>query len=56
MSSTPALFMNGASVPYTEMNVQGMKALIDAELAKAAAPQNRVLTRIERAGEQMRAS
>jgi hypothetical protein len=31
--------MNGASVPYTEMNVQGMKALIDAELAKAG-PQN----------------
>lgn len=36
VNSTPSLFINGVSVPYTEMNVQGLKRIIDAELANSA--------------------
>ena len=36
VSSTPTLYINGTSVPFAEMNVQALKAKIDAELQKAA--------------------
>ena len=39
INSTPTLYINGVDVPFQQMNVTGLKALIDAELAKAA-PQN----------------
>ena len=39
ISGTPTLFINGVSIPFTEMNTANLKTLIDAELAKAA-PQN----------------
>ncbi len=38
VNSTPTLYVNGASIPYTEMSVPKLKAIIDAELQKAAAP------------------
>lgn len=34
VSSTPTLYINGATVPYTEMSVPKLKAIIDAELQK----------------------
>jgi protein-disulfide isomerase len=34
VSSTPTVLINGQSLPYPEMNVQGMRAFIDAELQK----------------------
>jgi protein-disulfide isomerase len=37
VNSTPTLYINGALVPYTEINdAQKLKGIIDAELAKAA--------------------
>ncbi len=38
VNSTPTVFLNGVSVPYNDVKVDALKALIDAELAKAAAP------------------
>lgn len=41
ITSTPSLFINGVDVPFAQMTVDGLKALIDAELQKttpAAAP------------------
>ena len=35
ISSTPTLFINGVSVPYSDMRVESLKALIDAELQKS---------------------
>jgi protein-disulfide isomerase len=35
VNSTPTLYVNGAMVPYTEMTVPKLKAIIDAELQKA---------------------
>ena len=40
VNSTPTLYINGAAVQFTEMNVQTLKAKIDAELQKAAAPKD----------------
>ncbi len=36
ISSTPTLFINGVAVPYSDMRVEPIKALIDAELQKSA--------------------
>lgn len=36
VSSTPTLFINGVDVPFAQMTVDGLKALIDAELQKSA--------------------
>jgi protein-disulfide isomerase len=38
INSTPTLFVNGNAVKVDDMTVDNIKALIDAELAKAAAP------------------
>lgn len=38
VSSTPTLYINGNMVPYSEMNVQSLKTIIDVELQKATAP------------------
>ncbi len=35
INSTPTLFVNGSAVPFTDMKVDSLKALIDAELQKA---------------------
>src|SRR5687768_16357006 len=35
VSSTPTLFVNAQSIPYPEMNVAGLRRIIDAELQKA---------------------
>ena len=35
INSTPTLFINGVSVPFSDMKVDSLKALIDAELQKA---------------------
>jgi protein-disulfide isomerase len=35
INSTPTLFMNGTAVPFADMKVDSLKALIDAELQKA---------------------
>lgn len=43
ITGTPSLYINGTLVPSGEMTQQGIKALVDAELAKvnsAAQPQN----------------
>jgi protein-disulfide isomerase len=40
INQTPTLFINGKAVPYPEMTVDGLRALIDAEM-QAAAPANR---------------
>ena len=37
ISGTPSIYINGNSVPFAEINVDGLKKLIDAELAKAPA-------------------
>jgi Na+:H+ antiporter, NhaA family len=34
VSSTPTILVNGQSIPYPEMNVQGMRQFIDAELQR----------------------
>jgi protein-disulfide isomerase len=36
VNSTPTLYINNVEVPFPQMTVEGLKALIDAELAKAA--------------------
>jgi protein-disulfide isomerase len=36
VNSTPTFFINGKQVDFAQVNPEGMKALIDAELAKAA--------------------
>lgn len=36
VSSTPTLYLNGEMVPFSEMTVQGLKTLIDAQLQKSA--------------------
>ena len=36
ISSTPTLFVNGVSVPFSDMKVEPLKTLIDAELQKAS--------------------
>lgn len=36
VNSTPTLYLNGAPIQFTDMNVQTLKAKIDAELQKAA--------------------
>lgn len=36
VNSTPSLFINGSLVPYSDMTVQSLKGLIDAELQKAS--------------------
>ena len=38
VNSTPSLYLNGNAIPFSEVSVNGLKALIDAELAKAPAP------------------
>lgn len=39
VDSTPSLYINGNLVPFNEMrNIQSMRAMIDAELAKASQP------------------
>jgi protein-disulfide isomerase len=35
ISSTPTLFVNGVAVPFSDMRVEPLKALIDAELQKS---------------------
>ena len=42
INSTPTLFINGTAVPFERMTVDGIKAIIDAELQKAtgAPPSN----------------
>ncbi len=36
INSTPTLFINNVEVPFAQMNLNGIKTIIDAELAKAA--------------------
>ncbi|MBK6750301.1 MAG: thioredoxin domain-containing protein [Pyrinomonadaceae bacterium] len=38
VNSTPTLYINGVMVPYNDVKVDSLKVIIDAELAKAAAP------------------
>ncbi len=38
VNSTPSVFINGTLLPYTEMNVQALKTIIDVELQKATQP------------------
>ncbi len=38
VNSTPTLYINGVMVPYNDVKVDALKAIIDAELQKAAAP------------------
>jgi protein-disulfide isomerase len=38
VNSTPTFFINGRQVDFQQVNPEGMKAIIDAELAKAASP------------------
>lgn len=39
VNSTPSVFINNVEIPFAQVNVAGLRAIIDAELAKAA-PQN----------------
>ena len=39
VSSTPTVYLNGQSIPYTEVNVPSMRRIIDAELQKASGGQ-----------------
>ncbi len=39
VGSTPSLFINGQAIPFPEMNVTGLRRIIDAELQKAPAAQ-----------------
>jgi protein-disulfide isomerase len=41
VGSTPTILINGQSVPYPEVNVAGLRRIIDEELQKAAATQTR---------------
>lgn len=36
VNSTPTIFLNGVSVPFKDVTVSGMKALVDAELQKSS--------------------
>lgn len=36
VKSTPSLYVNGKSIPFEQMSVEGIKAVIDAELEKAS--------------------
>jgi protein-disulfide isomerase len=36
VNSTPTLYLNGTQVPFSEVNVQALKTMIDAELQKAS--------------------
>jgi len=38
VNSTPTVYINGVSVPFNDVKVDSLKAMIDAELAKGAAP------------------
>ncbi|MBX3297862.1 MAG: DsbA family protein [Acidobacteria bacterium] len=40
INSTPTIFINGVQVAFTDVNVQGLKAIIDGEFAKQAASQS----------------
>ena len=37
VASTPTVLVNGQSIPYPEMNVQGMRRFIDAEIQRVQA-------------------
>ena len=39
VGSTPTIYLNGQSIPYTEVNVPAMRRIIDAELQKTAGQQ-----------------
>ena len=39
VSSTPSIYINNQPVPYPEMNVMGLRRIIDAELQKSSASQ-----------------
>jgi protein-disulfide isomerase len=39
VGSTPTIYLNGQSIPYTEVNVPSMRRIIDAELQKASGGQ-----------------
>lgn len=39
VSSTPTVYINGQSIPFTELNVPSLRRIIDAELQKAAGQQ-----------------
>jgi protein-disulfide isomerase len=39
VSSTPSIFINGISVPFEQMTLEGLRQVIDAELQKAQANQ-----------------
>lgn len=38
VNSTPSVYINGVAVPFNDVKVDSLKAMIDAELAKGAAP------------------
>lgn len=38
VNSTPTVYINGVSVPFNDVKIDSLKSLIDAELAKGAAP------------------
>lgn len=38
VNSTPSIYVNGMLVPYSEMNVQSLKTIIDMEMQKATQP------------------
>lgn len=40
VNSTPSLFLNGTLIPYAEMNLAGLKKIIDGELANTAPAAN----------------
>lgn len=42
ISSTPTIFVNGQSIPFEQMNLESIRQIIDAELAKNPAPQTTV--------------
>ena len=39
VSSTPTVYLNGQSIPYTDVNVQALRRIIDAELQRTAGQQ-----------------
>ena len=39
VGSTPTIYINGQSVPFPEVNVPGLRRIIDAELQKSASQQ-----------------
>lgn len=40
VTSTPSVYVNGLAVPFQQVNVPGLRVIIDAELQKPAAPAN----------------